>query len=216
MEASPVVCSEPAMSDLGPKTPNSEVTPEPLVSDRRRFLQSSLLFTATAAGVGGGLLTLTHAWRRTAAPVKTAPAAADGTLTASRGPFAISEPRTPLGDVTTYNNFYEFGTSKDDPSQRAGRLRTKPWTLAVGGEVHRPLELDADALTRRYPLEERVYRMRCVEAWSMVIPWIGFPLSSLLRDVEPTSQARYVAFTTLYDPEQMPEQRRGFLNWPYV
>ena len=207
------------MSDLGPKIPSSEITPEP-AANRRRFLKSSLLFTATAAGVGGGLIALTHAWRPRRNPSVASdgasPEIADGALRARPGPFATSEPRTPLADVAGYNNFYEFGTSKEDPSRRAGSLRTRPWTLSVGGEVRRPLELDADALTRRYPLEERVYRMRCVEAWSMVIPWIGFPLAALLRDAEPTSQARFVAFTTLYDPEQMPGQRSGFLDWPYV
>src|SRR5262245_2451389 len=206
------------MTDFGPKIPSSEITPESS-ANRRSFLKSSLLFTATAAGVGGGLLALTHAWRlrrRSPPAAGAAPEPADGALHASPGPFPTSEPRTPLAEVTGYNNFYEFGTSKEDPSRRAGRLRTRPWTLSVGGEVHRPLELDADALIRRYPLEERVYRMRCVETWSMVIPWIGFPLAALLRDAEPTSQARYAAFTTLYDPEQMPGQRSGFLSWPYV
>ena len=205
------------MTDIGPKIPSSEITPES-AADRRSFLKSSVLFTATAAGVGGGLLALTHAWRpsRKSAPPEGATEAADGTLPSRPGPFATSEPRTPLADITGYNNFYEFGTSKEDPSRLADRLRTRPWTLAIGGEVHRPLELDADALTRRYPLEERVYRMRCVETWSMVIPWIGFPLAALLRDAGPTSRARYVAFTTLYDPEQMPAQRWGFLKWPYV
>jgi sulfoxide reductase catalytic subunit YedY len=208
------------MTDLGPKIPSSEITPES-AANRRSFLKSSLLFTATAAGVGGGLLALTHAWRprrKSAAPPESAPGGrtAIGALPARPGPFATPEPRTPLADVTSYNNFYEFGTTKEDPSRLADRLRTRPWTLAVGGEVHRPFELDADALTRRYPLEERVYRMRCVEAWSMVIPWIGFPLAALLRDAGPTSQARFVAFTTLHDPVQMPAQRRGFLKWPYV
>ncbi len=204
------------MTDIGPRIPSSEVTPES-AADRRRFLKSSLLFTATAAGVGGGLLSLTHAWRRSAAPPEaTADLSVGGARSPGPGPFATTEPRTPLADVAGYNNFYEFGGAKEDPSLHAGSLRTRPWTLTIGGEVHRPLELDADALTKRYPLEERVYRMRCVEAWSMVIPWIGFPLAALLRDAEPTSQARYVALTTLLDPQQMPGQRGKVLEWPYV
>src|SRR5262249_30082631 len=142
--------------------------------------------------------------------------AADGDLVFSPGPFATTEPRTPLADVTTYNNFYEFGTTKRDPSRESGGFRTRPWTVSVGGEVHKPRQLDSDDLKKLYPLEERIYRMRCVEAWSMVIPWIGFPLAALLRAVEPTSQARYVAFTTLLDPAQMPGQRSGVLDWPYV
>src|SRR5262245_26743340 len=121
------------MTDLGPKIPSSEITPES-AANRRSFLKSSLLFTATAAGVGGGLIALTHAWRprRSAplvAPEGAASEAADGTLRARPGPFATSEPRTPLADITGYNNFYEFGTSKEDPARRAGRLRTRPWTL---------------------------------------------------------------------------------------
>ena len=199
------------MTNLGKTPPSSEITPESAAADRRRFLKTSLLFTATAAAVGGGLLRLTHTWR----PGR-APDAGGGALDAPLGPFGTGEARTPLADVTSYNNFYEFGTSKDAPSRLASTLRTRPWTVSVGGEVHRPRELDADDLFRRYPLEERVYRMRCVEGWSMVIPWIGFPLASLLRDVEPTSAARYVAFTTLLDPAQMPGQRSRWLDWPYV
>ncbi len=198
------------MADPGKTPPASEITPESVARDRRAFLKSSLLFTATAAGVGGGLLWLTHAARRTTRPMESL------LLEAARGPYDTAEARTPYADVTSYNNFYEFGTSKEDPARESARLRVRPWTVSIGGEVHRPLELDADDLMRRYPLEERVYRMRCVEAWSMVIPWIGFPLSALLRDVEPTSNARYVAFTTLLDPAQMPGQRSPVLDWPYV
>jgi sulfoxide reductase catalytic subunit YedY len=197
------------MPDLGKSLPSSEITPESAGADRRRFLKNSLLFTATAAGVGGGLLWLTHSAR----PRPESPDAL--LLEAPAGPFGTTEARTPYADVTTYNNFYEFGTSKDDPARESAQFRARPWTVSVAGEVQRPMELDADGLLRRFPLEERVYRMRCVEAWSMVIPWIGFPLSALLREVEPTSNARYVAFTTLLDPAQMPGQRRPILRWPY-
>lgn len=123
---------------------------------------------------------------------------------------------TPYEDVTTYNNFYEFGTDKRDPARNAHTLVPRPWTVAVEGEVHRPGRFDVDDLITRFPPEERVYRLRCVEAWSMVIPWLGFPLHRLLDAVEPTSQAGFVEFTTLEDPVQMPGQRRQVLPWPYV
>ncbi len=123
---------------------------------------------------------------------------------------------TPLEDVISYNNFYEFGTGKDDPARNAHTLRTRPWTLAVEGEVRRPQTFGIEDLWRAFPPEERVYRLRCVEAWSMVIPWLGFPLRDLLTVVEPTSHARFVEFTTLHDAEQMPGQRRNVLPWPYV
>ncbi len=119
-------------------------------------------------------------------------------------------------EVTGYNNFYEFGTGKEDPKRYAGSLRTRPWTIRVEGEVGRPGTYDVERLVRGLAWEERVYRMRCVEAWSMVIPWNGYPLRDVLRRLEPTSRARYVEFTTLYDPEQMPGQRRPVLEWPYV
>jgi len=197
----------------------SEVTPESLYANRRKFIGDALRFTATAAGVGGGLLWATHTWRtRTAPPAAAAStgAGAAGSLDARPGPFGTNEARTPLADVSGYNNFYEFGTTKESPARESRSFRTRPWTVRVGGLVGRPLELDADDLTRKYPLEERVYRMRCVEAWSMVIPWIGFPLSALLRDAQPASDARYVAFTTLMDPERMPGERAPVLDWPYV
>ena len=123
---------------------------------------------------------------------------------------------TPFKDVTTYNNFYEFGTDKSDPAKNAGSLRLKPWTVEVEGEVNKPQTFDVDELIRLFPPEEHVYRMRCVEAWSMVIPWLGFHLKDLIDRVEPTSHAKFVEFTTLYDPEQMPGQRRHVLDWPYV
>jgi len=131
-------------------------------------------------------------------------------------PGSRDEKLTPLADITTYNNFYEFGLDKADPSRNAHTLRTRPWTVAVEGEVHKPQTIAIDDILRRYPAEERVYRLRCVEGWSMVIPWTGFELNRLLQDVEPTSQAKFVAFTTLHDPAQMPGQKSGVLDWPYV
>ena len=142
-------------------------------------------------------------------------------LRASRNAaFSVSEPPTKFEHATTYNNFYEFGVDKDDPSRLAGSLRTRPWSVQVDGLVHKPRTFDIDELLRLFPLEERVYALRCVEAWSMVIPWTGFPLASLLKRVEPTGSAAFVEFTTLLDPEQFPGQRPGFfgfsLDWPYV
>ncbi len=127
-------------------------------------------------------------------------------------------PLTPADKVSGYNNFYEFGLDKADPAANAGSLKTDPWTLKISGEVAKPLTLDHDDLTRRFPLEERIYRMRCVEAWSMVVPWIGFPLHKLLAFAEPTSNAK-CRFRTIYAPEQMRQQDRfigGGLKYPYV
>ncbi len=126
------------------------------------------------------------------------------------------EELTSYDSVTTYNNFYEFGTGKGDPARNAHTLRARPWTVSVEGEVHKPQVFDIDDILKRFPAEERVYRLRCVEAWSMVIPWLGFPLASLLAAVEPTSGAQFVEFTTLHDADQMPGQKRGVLPWPYV
>ncbi|MDE1942042.1 MAG: protein-methionine-sulfoxide reductase catalytic subunit MsrP [Betaproteobacteria bacterium] len=131
-------------------------------------------------------------------------------------PYGRGETLTSYDDITTYNNFYEFGTGKEDPSQNAGSLRTRPWTLVVDGAVQRPRQIGIDDLLRRYPLEERIYRLRCVEAWSMVVPWVGFPLHKLIDWAQPTGNARFVQFFSLADPEQMPGVRRHVLDWPYT
>ena len=125
---------------------------------------------------------------------------------------------TPFKDATHYNNFYEFGTDKGDPAANAGALKTEPWTVVVDGEVGKPGRYALEDFMRPYQLEERIYRLRCVEAWSMVIPWIGFPVSALLKQVEPTSKAKFIRFETLQDPKNMPGQRSGFalIDWPYV
>jgi sulfoxide reductase catalytic subunit YedY len=137
--------------------------------------------------------------------------------TATLGPFSTSETPTPYNTITTYNNFYEFGTAKDQPARRAHTLRTRPWTLTVDGLVNKPRTFDIDSLLRLAPPEERIYRFRCVEAWSIVVPWLGFPLAALLKQVEPLSTARYVAFQSLYDPKQMPENRwTAGIDFPYV
>jgi methionine sulfoxide reductase catalytic subunit len=163
-----------------------------------------------------------------AAALALAPAVSDATtpkgqaLAATRNAaFSLPEPPTKSEHATTYNNFYEFGVNKDDPARLAHTLRPRPWSVQVDGLVHKPKTFDIDELMRLFPLEERVYSLRCVEAWSMVIPWIGFPLASLLKRVEPTGQAKFVEFTTLLDPTQFPAQKPGFfgfssLDWPYV
>ena len=188
-----------------PRFPSSEITPERRYLDRRTFL------------AGAGALVLG------AAEAGAAPAVPQGApLKAARNDaFSLKEAPTKLESATTYNNFYEFGVNKDDPARLAGTLKPRPWTVKVDGLVAKPKTFDIDELLRAFPLEERVYSLRCVEAWSMVIPWIGFPLQALLKRVEPTSQAKYVAFTTLLDPEQFPAQRKGFFNmggldWPYT
>jgi len=119
-------------------------------------------------------------------------------------------------DVTSYNNYYEFGTDKSDPARHAGRLKTRPWTVAVDGEVARPRSFDLDELLALAPMEERIYRLRCVEGWSMVIPWVGYPLAELIRRVAPTGNAKFVEFTTLADRAQMPGLASSVLDWPYV
>jgi sulfoxide reductase catalytic subunit YedY len=130
--------------------------------------------------------------------------------------WTVPESLTPYQDVTTYNNYYEFGTDKADPAQNAHTLRTRPWAVRVEGECAKPATFAVEDILKLAPLEERVYRLRCVEAWSMVIPWVGYPLSELLKKVEPTGNAKFVEFTTLADPETMPGVRGRVLQWPYV
>jgi sulfoxide reductase catalytic subunit YedY len=215
------------VSTIGKPPPSSEITPEPLYLRRREFIKNAAAFAATTTAVGGGLLYLMGGGRAESKDRADAPgpapdatagtSAANGRLTiAKHDELAGGEPPTPYDAVTTYNNFYEFGVDKDDPSANAHTLRPRPWTVAIEGEVAKPQVVDIDRLLGWFPLEERVYRMRCVEAWSMVIPWVGFPLADLLKRVEPTSKAKYVAFTTLHDTEQMPGQRKDVLEWPYV
>ena len=184
---------------------SSEITDKELYLNRRQFMQTA---SAGAAVLGTGLL----------APGLLGPMGAAWGATKienfTKGKFSTDEPQTPLKDITSYNNFYEFGTDKGDPKRHSGGLKTRPWTVVVEGEVHKPRTFDIEELLKM-PLEERVYRLRCVEAWSMVIPWIGFELSHLIKLVEPTNNAKFIQFVTLYDTEQMPGQRRGILDWPY-
>jgi len=183
---------------------DSEITDERLYLDRRTFI------AGTAALAAAGCQ---------AEAIQPAPQGAP--LPATRNDaLSLKEPPTKWEAATTYNNFYEFGLDKEDPARGAHRLRVRPWTVRVEGLVHKPRTFDIDELLKAFPLEERVYSLRCVEAWSMIIPWVGFPLAALLKRVEPTSEAKYVEFTTLLDPEQFPAQRKGLLaftglDWPY-
>jgi len=179
---------------------SSEITDPALFRERRRFLETAGLVLGAALSSGVGFAATPH------------PAFPN----LPHSPLSTSEPPNPYRDVTTYNNYYEFGTDKSDPAQNAGRLVTEPWTVRVDGEVKRPLTLDVATLMRWSPPEERIYRLRCVEAWSMVIPWVGLPLAPILKRIEPTSRAKFVEFTTLYDPKQMPGQHLPILDWPYV
>jgi sulfoxide reductase catalytic subunit YedY len=182
----------------------SEITDEALYHQRRRFLKWSGAIGAAWALPGLG-----------AEPeAEKQPEPDFKALKPS--PFSASEEQTPFKDATRYNNFYEFGTDKTDPGRNAHSLKPRPWTVAVEGEALKPKVFDIDELLKLAPLEERIYRLRCVEAWSMVIPWVGFPLAELLKRVEPTGKAKYVEFTTLLDPAQMPGQRSAVLDWPYV
>ena len=189
-----------------PEIKSSEITDYHLYLNRRSFL------------VGAAALALAPSGSEAAPPA----APAGQPLPAKRNEaFVVEDPWTKFESITTYNNFYEFGTNKDDPSRLAHTLKPRPWTVEVSGHVKRPKTYDVDELMRLFPLEERVYRLRCVEGWSMVIPWIGYPLASLIKRLEPTSQAKFVEFTTLLDPDQFPGQRKGLfgfssLDWPYV
>jgi len=179
----------------------SDVTPEEQFRQRRLILKA-----AAVAGLG------------VAAPVQAlVPAQGEGNpISGLRDtPYGKGLPLTGFEDVTGYNNFYEFGAGKTDPARTAGSFETRPWTVQVDGECEASGEIGIEDILSRIPQEERIYRFRCVEAWGMVVPWSGFPLSALLERFEPTSRARYVYFETLYDPERMPAQKRAVLDWPY-
>ncbi len=185
----------------------SEITDEQIYQERRDFMRtSSSAALAVAAGTTfPGLMFPGDAAAQVAA------------LQFKKNPrFNTDEEVNSLKDITRYNNFYEFGTDKKDPAKYAHTLKTDPWNVRVEGEVEKPADYHLEDLIKDSQLEERIYRFRCVEAWSMVIPWVGIPLASLIKRFKPTSKAKYVEFTTLYDPEQMPGQRRRVLDWPYV
>ncbi len=186
----------------------ADITPREVYLARRDFLRELL-----AAGALAAVPAL--------APRPAHALPASGKLAAVRKDARpIADRLTPYKDVTTYNNFYEFGTDKADPARHAHSLRTRPWSVAVEGACRRPAVYQLEDFVKPYALEERIYRLRCVEAWSMVIPWVGFPLAGVIQRAEPTAQAKYVEFHTLLDPAQMPGQRPGLfgagLDWPYL
>ncbi len=170
----------------------SEITAEAVYRERRRFLGGAAALAALAVTPAQAALP----------PYK-------------KNAYGGGETANTWDEITHYNNFYEFGTDKTDPAKYAHSLKPRPWTLAIEGACRKPKSWDIDVLTRAFPLEERIYRLRCVEGWSMVIPWLGFPLAGLLKQVEPTGNAKYVEFITLHDPQQMPGQRQAILDWPY-
>ena len=179
----------------------SDITPENVYLNRRAFIR-----IASAAGIG-------------LASSVVFPQLLDGQdrwPQGKKGPYDVDDEVNKYRDITTYNNFYEFGVDKSDPSENSGSFRPKPWTVRIEGEVKKPATYSLEDIVKPSKIEDRIYRHRCVEGWSMVIPWRGFPLADLLNRVEPTSRAKYVAFETVYRPEEMPGQKRRVLEWPYV
>jgi sulfoxide reductase catalytic subunit YedY len=198
------------LKDRGFSLPSSEITPRAVYEERRRWLK---WMAGGAAGAALAAWASRDARAQLQRPGKLAPLPAVRSTVS--GALTMEKP-TAYEDATTYNNFYEFGTDKADPARRAHTLRTRPWTVAVEGEVARPKVFDIEELLKLAPQEERIYRLRCVEGWSMVIPWVGWSLSELVKRVEPTGNAKYVEFVTLADPKTMPNLRSGVLDWPYV
>jgi len=188
---------------------SSEITSKSLYLNRRKFIGAMGIAAAAAAGAGG-LLEL-------AAPTNRA-YAAEKIANLQKSPFSATDKDrvTPEQTVTHYNNYYEFSTEKDEPAQLAQKFRTRPWTVSIEGDVAKKQKWDIDTILKFAPPEERVYRHRCVEGWSIVVPWVGFSLNELIKRAEPLGKAKYVEFTTIYDPGQMPGQSRQVLDWPYV
>jgi sulfoxide reductase catalytic subunit YedY len=184
----------------------SEITPREVFESRRTFIKQ--LAVGTIAGGALAEMLAREAFAQSTG-VQKLPAKPNSN-------YVVMDKPTSYKDATTYNNFYEFGTEKSDPAQNAGTLKPRPWTVAIEGEVKKPMTVDIDSLLKMAPLEERVYRLRCVEGWSMVIPWIGFSFSELMRKVEPTGNAKYVEFISLADKKQMPGLGSPVLEWPYV
>jgi sulfoxide reductase catalytic subunit YedY len=181
----------------------SDITPYEKYCSRRTLIAgglglaaaglSGLMRSAQAQTATGAALTYTHNAR-----------------------YSVTDTPNSFKDISTYNNYYEFGTDKSDPSENAQKFQTRPWTVVIGGECEAPGTFALDDILRPHPLEERIYRMRCVEAWSMIVPWVGFPLADLIKRFKPTSKAKYVEFKTLMDPKQMPGERGSVLDWPYT
>jgi len=188
--------------------PSSEITSKSLYLNRRKFLAGAVALGGLGVLGGRRLLTMSS-------PEETALAGTKLDI-AKKQDYANGEKQTPYKDVTSYNNYYEFGTDKYSPASEAQKLKTRPWTVAIEGAVAKPQTLDIDAILKMAPLEERVYRHRCVEGWSMVVPWVGFPLNELIKRVQPTSKAKFIEFFTLNDPKQMPGVSVPVLDWPYT
>lgn len=187
--------------------PYSAVTPKDLYTNRRRFL-ADISATVLGAAAAGRLRDIVSLPSKALAATKLSAVV--------KSPFSTNETQTPYNDVTHYNNFYEFGTSKEAPAEKAKDFKTSPWSVSVEGAVSKLGAYDLDALMRLAPLEERIYRLRCVEGWSIVVPWIGFPLNALIKQVEPTAKAQFVAFQSFYDAKQMPVARYAGIPFPYV
>jgi len=184
---------------------SSEITSKSLYLNRRKFLAATGLL---GAAVGGKTLLELTAGK--------AAYAAEAIPNLQKSEFSTSEKITPAQTVTHYNNYYEFSTEKEGPAQLAQNFKTRPWTVTVDGEVKKKLKWDIDTILKFAAPEERIYRHRCVEGWSIVVPWVGFSLSELIKRAEPLGKAKYVEFTTIYAPKDMPGQRRDVLEWPYV
>ena len=187
---------------------SSEITPKLVFLERRNFMKSAAVAGASIALPG--ILTPSSAFAATPDPKRVK---LPGVV---KGPFNSPEEPNSYNDITSYNNFYEFGTGKSDPKRYAQNFKTTPWNVNIEGDVVKPGAIGFEDLIKPHKLEERVYRFRCVEAWSMVVPWVGIPLADVLKRFEPTGNAKFVAFETLHDPEQMPGQKRSSLDWPYV
>src|SRR5437879_1653419 len=190
-------------SDIKP----SEITSKDLYMNRRQFIRA---VSATAVSAGAVLSGLNSAISQDAA------AAGEKHTNVKKSSYSDTKKQNSFKDITNYNNFYELGTDKTDPAENAKYLTTRPWTVSVEGEVKKAKTYDIDDLIKIAPLEERIYRMRCVEAWSMVIPWVGFPLSSLVKLAEPTGNAKFIHFVSLQDPKRLPCEKCAVLDWPYV
>ena len=188
-----------------PRILSSDITPRTVFEDRRTWLKTAAM-GSMALGLGS--------WLESEAFAKT-PIAKEKLVAKFNEQYSTKETATSYEEATTYNNFYEFGMDKDDPAKYAERLQTRPWAISIEGLVKKPMILDIDTLLKLAPMEERIYRMRCVEGWSMVIPWNGYALSHLINKAEPLGSAKYMEFVTLADPKQMPGLRRPVLDWPY-
>src|SRR3954467_15857783 len=187
--------------------PSSEITSKSTYLNRRRFMVSG------AIALGGVALACNKA-AEMASPQKAE--AAGAKLQFTKSALSTTEKPNSLKEISSYNNFYEYGTEKSDPAENAWKLKTRPWTVAVEGEVKKKKTYDIDQLTKLAPQEERIYRHRCVEGWSMVMPWVGYSLSKLIEQVQPLGKAKFVEFTSLSDASQMPGIQRGYLDWPYT